>query len=133
MNFFEYLFCRLYWWNTKIIKETDIPVFYCVCGLSVFQTYSIMPIYILLYILRVFNGDIDILNMSPYLLVNAIILIADYLYFKKKKYTVLLKKFGEIRKNTKIKLDILCIIYILMIIISNVVVFIVYRAQHGIS
>ena len=19
MNFFEYLFCRLYWWNTKIV------------------------------------------------------------------------------------------------------------------
>jgi hypothetical protein len=72
----------------------------------------------------------DILNVNPNLLVNAIILIADYLYFKKKKYTVLLKKFGNIPKNTKIKLDILCIIYILMIIISNAVVIVIYRAQY---
>ena len=23
MNFFEYLFCRLYWWNTEKIKEKN--------------------------------------------------------------------------------------------------------------
>jgi hypothetical protein len=62
MNFFDYLFCRLYWWNTQIIKETDILVVYCVFGLSAFQTFSIMPIYMSLYVLKICTDDIEKLN-----------------------------------------------------------------------
>ena len=42
MNFFEYLFCRLYWWNTEVIKEKVTPLFYSILGLSVFHTYTII-------------------------------------------------------------------------------------------
>jgi hypothetical protein len=118
MNFFDYLFCRLYWWNTQIIKEKDIPVGYSVIGLSVFQTYSIAPIYELLYVLKICTGDLSILNMNPFLLINAIILIVNYFYLKyeKDRYKVLLKKISKMTKNDKTKLDIFCITYILDII-----------------
>jgi hypothetical protein len=130
MIFFDYLFCRLYWWNTQIIKEKDIPVGYSVVGLSVFQACTVLPIYMLLYYFKVWTGDYDILNIDPGFVFVTIIIIANYFYFKKERYTVLLKKFDKMQKSIKRKIDILCIVYILMIIISNVVIVIVYRAEN---
>lgn len=40
MNFFEYLYCRLYWWNTEVIKEKDIPVYYSIMGIAVFHGFG---------------------------------------------------------------------------------------------
>ena len=51
MNFFEYLFCRLYWWNTKIVKEKEMPVYYSIMGISVFHGFSVIPIFGILYVL----------------------------------------------------------------------------------
>ena len=50
MNFFEYLFCRLYWWNTKIVKEKEMPVYYSIMGISVFHGFSVIPIFGILYV-----------------------------------------------------------------------------------
>jgi hypothetical protein len=129
MNFFDYLFCRLYW---CVIKRSIIPVVSGIFFLSAFQTYTVMPIYVSLHIFNICRDDLALFNMNPFLLVNTVILIADYFYFKYKtdRYKVLLKKFDKMKKNVKIKSDILCIIYIVMIIISNVIVFIVYRTQY---
>ena len=51
MNFFEYLFCRLYWWNTEVIKERSTPVFRSIVGLAVFHGFSAIPIFGVLYVL----------------------------------------------------------------------------------
>ena len=53
MNFFEYLYCRLYWWNTEVIKEKEMPVYYSIMGISVFHGFSILPIFL------TFNLQID--------------------------------------------------------------------------
>jgi hypothetical protein len=133
MNFFEYLFCRIYWWNTQIIKEKDIPIVYSITGLSVFQGFSIIPFYNVIYICIYKSFYIkDILNISPYLLIGIIVLTIDYLYFKKPRYIILLKKFNKIPKAQKKKKDILCIIYIAILIIVNVW-FTIYIRSYNVS
>ncbi len=131
MNFFEYLFCRLYWWNTKIIKENVTPVLYSITGLSVFHGFTIIPFYGIIYVYLFKSYYIeDILGVNPFLIIGIIVLIIDYLYFKKPRYKVLLKKFEKIPKEEKKKKDILCIIYIATIIIVNILLTIYFRAHN---
>jgi hypothetical protein len=130
MNFFEYLFCRLYWWNTQIIKEKDIPVVYSITGLSVFHGFSIIPLYGLMHIFIFKSFYInDILGIDSFLLIGIIVFLIDYLYFKP-KYPVLLKKFEKIPKEQKKKKDILCIVYIVTIIVVNVLFTIYFRSKN---
>ena len=131
MNFFEYLFCRLYWWNTEIIKEKDIPVFYSIVGLAVFHGFSIIPIFGFLYVL-IYNSyyiDESFLGMSPFLIIVIVALVINFLYFGKKQ-SVLYKQFKKIPKQKKKRKDILCIIYIASIIIVNTFTFIYFRSKN---
>ncbi len=131
MNFFEYLFCRLYWWNTKIIKEKVTPTSYSISGLAMFHTLSIIPAYSFLYVLLFKSFYIkDILGINPFLIIGIISFILNYLYFRKQKYTVLLKKFEKIPKEKKKKRDILCIVYIISIIVINVICFNYFRSKN---
>ena len=71
MNFFEYLFCRLYWWNTEVIKEKVTPLFYSILGLSVFHTYTIVPLYNIAFVLIYKTYYLEeILALSPYFIIN---------------------------------------------------------------
>ena len=131
MNFFEYLFCRLYWWNTQIIKERVTPTSYSISGLAMFHALSIFPIYGIFYVLLFKSFYINkILGINPFLIITAISFILNYLYFRKPKYTVLLKKFEKIPKEKKKKKDILCIIYIASLIVVNVIFFIYFRSKN---
>ena len=131
MNFFEYLFCRLYWWNTKIIKEDVAPIMYSISGLSMFQTLSIFPIYCILYVL-LFDSYLikGTLGINPFLAIGIIVIFINSLYFKKAKYTVLLKKFDKVPKEKKKRTDIYCIIYIVAIIVVNVLFVIYFRGKN---
>jgi hypothetical protein len=78
MIFFEYLFCRLYWWNTEIIKEKNTPVFYSIAGLSVFHTYTIVPLYSIIYVLIYKTYFLEeILTLSPFVIINIIVFITS--------------------------------------------------------
>jgi hypothetical protein len=131
MNFFEYLFCRLYWWNTQIIKEKVTPTSYSISGLALFHTLTIIPIYSVFYVLLLKSFYIkDILGINPFLIIAIIVFILNYFYFRKPRYTILLKKFNQIPKEQKKKKDILCIVYIATIIVVNVLFFIYFRSKN---
>lgn len=131
MNFFEYLFCRLYWWNTQIIKENVVPVFYSITGLSVFQGFSIIPLYSLLHLFITKSFLFGrLFGLNPFLIIGIVVLLIDFLYFRKPKYEVLLKKFKKISKEEKRKKDILCIIYIVSIIVANILLMVYFRAHN---
>lgn len=122
MNFFEYLYCRLYWWNTEKIKEKNTPVFYSIAGLSVFHTYTIVPLYSIIFVLIYKTYSLEeILTLSPFVIINIIVFIIDFIYFKNKQ-SVLYKRFKEISKQEKKRKDVFCIIYIVSIIIVNVLI-----------
>jgi len=131
MNFFEYLFCRLYWWNTEIIKEKNMPVYYSIMGLSVFHGFSIIPIFDTLYV-WIYNSyyikDI-FFGLDTYLTIGIITLVIDFLYFRNKQ-GVLYKQFKKIPKHKKKKMDILCITYIASIIIINILFTIYFRSKN---
>ena len=130
MNFFEYLFCRLYWWNTVVIKEEVTPLFYSILGLSVFHTYTIVPLYCILYVLIYDSFYLeDILNLSPFVIINIIFFITDLIFFRNKQ-RVLYKQFKKIPKQEKKRKDVLCIIYIVSIIIVNVLIANYFRSKN---
>ena len=120
MNFFEYLFCRLYWWNTQIIEEKIMPIAYSISGLSMFHTLNIFPIYCILYI-YLFDSYLikGSLGVNPFLIIGAIVILVNCLYFRKPKYLELLEKFKKTPENQKKKMDVLCIVYITVIIRVN--------------
>jgi ABC-type Fe3+ transport system permease subunit len=135
MNFFEYLFCRLYWWNTQIIKEDIVPIFYSIIGLSAFQTYTIFPLYAMIYSLCFHSYHVGYIlgrNVNICLVITTIVVIINFIYFKKQKYKILQKKFNKIPKEQKRKKDILCIVYIVTIVVVNIF-FVVYFRAHNVS
>jgi len=131
MNFFEYLFCRLYWWNTKIIKESVVPIFYSRLGLAGFLGFTIVPFYGVIYVLLFKSYYVeDILGISPFVIIIAIVFVINVLYFSKYRCPILLKKFEKIPKEKKKKLDVLCIVYIATIIVVNVLFTIYFRGKN---
>ena len=131
MNFFEYLFCRLYWWNTKIVKEKEMPVYYSIMGISVFHGFSVIPIFDVLY-LWIFNSyhiEKFIFGLNRYLTIGVVALGIDFLYFRNKQ-TVLYKQFKKIPKQKKKRMDILCIIYIASIIVVNTLSMFYFRSKN---
>ena len=130
MNFFEYLFCRLYWWNTVVIKEEVTPLFYSILGLSVFHTYTIVPLYCILYVLIYDSFYLeDILNLSPFVIINIIFFIIDLIFFRNKQ-RVLYKQFIKIPKQEKKRKDVLCIVYITSIIVVNTFFLLYFRSKN---
>jgi hypothetical protein len=131
MNFSKYLFCRLYWWNTKIIKEKDIPIFYSITGLSVFHGFSIIPLYSIIHIFITKSFSFGkIFGLKPFLVIGIIVFLIDLFYFSRNKYAILLKEFEKIPKEQKKKKDMLCIAYIVSIIVINILFFIYFRSQN---
>ena len=132
MNFFEYLFCRLYWWNTEIVKEKEIPVYYSIMGISVFHGFSILPIFDVLYVWIFDSYYIEniLFGLDTYLVIGVIVLEIDFLYFRNKQ-TVLYKQFKKIPKQKKKRMDILCIIYIVSIIVVNTLFTIYFRSKNA--
>lgn len=130
MNFFEYLFCRLYWWNTHIIKENIVPIFYATIGLTVFQSFSLIPLYdyIYVYLYKSFNIR-DVWGIRPYYIICTSVLLINYIYFRRARYTVLFQKFKGFPEKEKKKRDIYCVIYIILIFIVNILTSIYFR-QH---
>ena len=130
MNFFEYLFCRLYWWNTEVIKEKVTPLFYSILGLSVFHTYTIVPLYNIAFVLIYKTYYLEeILALSPYFIINIIFFIIDLIFFRNKQ-RVLYKQFIKIPKQEKKRKDVLCIIYIAGIIVVNTFFVAYFRSKN---
>jgi hypothetical protein len=108
--FFDHLTFRIYWWNTRIVKETDVPIFATILGVSVLQSLNISSLFFAIdaYLL---NGSV---KLSPW--TGTVILIA-LCYLNQKRYVktgylleiVLTKK--AVRKR---QLDMGVIIYIIL-------------------
>ena len=132
MNFFEYLFCRLYWWNTKIVKEKEMPVYYSIMGISVFHGFSILPVFDILYVWIFDSYYIEniFFGLDTYLVIGVIVLAIDFLYFRNKQ-PILYKQFKKIPKQKKKRKDVLCIIYIAGIIVVNTLFMFYFRSKNA--
>ena len=122
MNLFDYMYCRLYWWNTKMIKEKETPSFYSIVGLSVFQSFGIIPI---MDVCGIFVWDSTYVNAilsvpHLYLILGVIILVIDSIYYNKERRKRLYFMFANLVVGKKKKLDIFCLLYIVIIVVLNV-------------
>ncbi len=131
MKFFDYLFCRLYWWFTVIIKEKDIPIGSSVIGLSNFQCFTIFPIYIITCSLIYHSYSIkNILGINPFFVIIGIFILINYFHFNKTRYKKLLSTFNKMSPKEKKKKDIFCIVYIVSIIVVNTLLMIYFRSKN---
>ena len=110
MSFFEYLFCRLYWWK----EEKDVDIWRSTLVLSLLQSMNIIPLYSIFYAFLFKSYYIkDVLGVNPLLIIGVIVLIINILHFRKRRYTALFKKLKKIPKEKRKRMDIYCIIYVL--------------------
>ena len=113
VRFFDYLFYRVYWWNCKIVKEKELPLFSTFMGVSVFHGINVSTVYFfLLYLI----DDIQFNNKWIYSLLLCLILLFDYVfYFKSQRYKKIINVyFIDISKSNRLIKDIILIIYIII-------------------
>lgn len=121
----------MYWWNTVVIKEEVTPLFYSILGLSVFHTYTIVPLYNIAFVLIYKTYYLEeILALSPYFIINIIFFIIDLIYFRNKQ-PILYKQFKKIPKQKKTRMDVWCIIYIVSIIVVNTLFMFYFRSKNA--
>ena len=126
--FFEYLFCRHYWWFSQVVLERKYidPVFHSILAMSVIHGWCIIPIYNLFYLFLYKSYYIDnILGINSYLFIGVIVTLIDFIYFNRKRRTALWEQFKKIPKKEKRRKDI-----IIIIIIINVSITILFRSQN---
>ena len=104
MNLFDYMYCRLYWWNTKMLKEKETPSVDA-CGIFVWGSTYV-------------NAILSVSHL--YLILGLIILVVDSIYYDKERRKRLYLKFINLIVDKKKKLDVFCFLYIIIIVVLNV-------------
>lgn len=110
-KFFNHLFYRVYWWNVKVVKESQLPLYSTVLGVSLFFYLNLSTVIftILLYWVRDFSG----FTKTQHILCGGIVLLIVYLtYVRTGRYEKVLKDSKEKPKSETRKLDIAVICYI---------------------
>lgn len=109
MKFFNYLFYRMYWWNTKVVLDFS-PVFSAILGISVIQGLNLVFILELLSIGKWSFAE-NVLN--NYLIVAGIIplLFNLFYYLKNKRHLEIINKYKNIPVKEKRKKDYICFAY----------------------
>ena len=101
-------------------------------GIAVFHGFSVIPIFDVLY-LWIFNSyhiEKFIFGLNPYLTIGVVALGIDFFYFRNKQ-PILYKQFKKIPKQKKKRMDVLCIIYIVSIIVVNTLFTIYFRSKNA--
>lgn len=115
MKFFNYLFYRLYWWNSKIVSDS-MPVFSAILGISVFQSLNIIFILELIALANIPFVE-NILN-NYLLLIGILTLFANLIYYLRHNlYKSLLKDNKNIEIKDRRKRDFVSICYIIITIL----------------
>jgi hypothetical protein len=110
-SFFEHLFYRIYWWNTRIVNNSGSPIFPTLLGISIFHIINISSLVILSFLL--FGKDMS--NYPKWLHVSGMVLVLliDYfIYIHGGRFRMIVERVknkpeAQIKRN-----DIMTIIYI---------------------
>ena len=133
--FFEYLFCRHYWWFSQIALDRKYidPTFHSILAMSVIHGWCIIPIYNLFYLFLYKSYYVDNIfgvKVNPYLFIGIIVTLIDFIYFNRKRRTVLWEQFKKMSKKEKRRKDIIVIVIVIIIIIINVSITVLFRSQN---
>lgn len=127
MNFFDYLFYRMHWWNTKVVLDFS-PVFSAILCVSVIQGLN------LVFILELFSiGKWSFAEnvLNNYLFVVGIIplLFNLFYYLKNKRHVEIINKYKNITVKERKRKDYICIVYIALSFILVVLTMINARSN----
>lgn len=113
LSFFEYFFYRVYDLYTRH-GEKDVPVFYGIAVLTLFQMLSIIVI-ILIYILISGNLLSDI-NFELWVL--GIVFVINYIYFMRNdRHRKIIKHYSQESKVQRKKRGIFILVYVIAVVI----------------
>ena len=124
--FFDYIFYRIYWWNTKVIKQKESPFFYTIAGVSALHIINTTTIIIGIYLL--FNKSISHYPKLFQIVIMIFILCFCYYYYIHKSNNEEIIAYFKSLDSKKIKrLNIWLIIFIVLKIIFHISVIILAR------
>lgn len=120
VGLFKYLFYRVYWWNTSIIKNESYPLFGAVVGVSFFQVFNIM--FVSDFILYIFLERRDLVVQQDRIIgiiIVTIVLALNGFYFHK-KYATIIEKAKKLEASNKRLMDVFVLIYITMTLMTTI-------------
>ena len=107
----NHLFYRIYWWNVRIVKEKDFPVFSALLGIAVFHILNFSAIIFAFYTFVL--KDVQLYPKWLHILFMFLILTVDYfLFIHNGHYKKLTSKNDVSDKNFQ-KLDFAILMYLL--------------------
>lgn len=112
---FDHLFFRIYWWNIKIVKDSDFPIFSALIGLAFFHSLNITT---LIFVILIMNDWQMLYHKWVHLFLLFLILLIDFfIYVYKGKSNEIIEVEGLKDKRSIIKKDIAILIYMIVSII----------------
>lgn len=126
----DYLYYRISWWNTHVIKDTSFLPMSNVFGVSALQVLNLFTITGLI-LSFLFPGTKFPPNIIQIIIISTIILINYFYYVHRKRYTSILSKYSSYERSTLRKYDFILIMYIACTFISMVITIVIGRAYHA--
>lgn len=124
--FFDYLFYKVYCWNTKIIMQNDSSFFYTIVGVSAFYVLNYTTILLGIFL---FSGQ-NILSYPKWIQIGAVIFIACfcfYYYLFRRKGKEIIEHCKKINSKKVKKLNFLVSLYIVGTIVTHILIVILVR------
>ncbi len=120
VGLFKYLYYRVHWWDSVVIKNNSFPVFSNVLGVSFFQVLNIKFISDFIFYVMMNRKDLIVhQDRIVGILIITSIVVVNWLYFSKKSSEVI-KVCSELLKSKKVTWDIVLIFYILATLVTTI-------------
>jgi glucan phosphoethanolaminetransferase (alkaline phosphatase superfamily) len=118
VKLYYYFFYRNYWWDIKIIKNNEYPVFASSVGVSMFLLLNFISLIELVVITRLIQVS-NTINL--YVGASISLMVINYSFFTgKQRFKKIVSEFETLERKEKVKLDIVCIVYMLISIVSAI-------------
>ena len=123
---FDYLFYKVYCWNTKIIKQNDPSFFYTIVGVSALCILNYTTILLVIFLL----SKEKILSYSTWIQICAMIFIVCfcfYYYLFRRKGKEIIHHCKKLNSKQVKKLNFLVSLYIVGTIVTHILIVILVR------
>jgi len=111
MNFFDYLFYRMKWWNTKVVLDFS-PFFSAVIIITVFQGFNIL--FVLDFIKYYWDFKVAFID-KYYLLIPIVFFIWNVFHYRSPvKQTNIEKRALSLSKRGRRNYNILVVLYLIL-------------------
>ncbi len=127
MNFFDYLFYKMKWWNTKVVLDFS-PLFSTIIIMSVFQGFNIL--FVLKFIKYYWGYGVNFIDRN-YLLLPVLFFIWNYFYYRSPIKQANIKEWVlSISQRVKQVYNILVVLYFTLSLILLIWIVYLIRQQN---